>query len=93
MRYKSILLIFILLTSTIPVFCQEETVCNIIEGKVCVMSSKGFYEEGETVVISGKVTAVILDAPVSLQIFFSETLIQIDQVIVAQDGTFTTTLG
>ena len=92
MSYKSILLIFILVTSTITVFGQEETVCEIKEGKVCVMSSKGFYEEGQTVVISGKVSAVILDAPVSLQIFFSETLIQIDQVKVAQDGTFTTTL-
>ncbi len=92
MRYKSILLIFILLTSTIPVFGQEETVCDILEGKVCVTSTKGFYEEGETVVISGKVKAVILQAPVSLQIFFNETLIQIDQITVAQDGTFTTTL-
>jgi len=91
-RYKSILLIFILLTSTIPVFGQEETVCSVTEGKVCVKPSKGFYEEGETVVISGKVKAVILDAPVSLQIFFNETLIQIDQIIVAQDGSFTTTL-
>jgi len=91
-RYKSILLIFILLASTIPVFGQEEAVCEIKEGKVCVISTKGFYEEGETVVISGKVKAVILQAPVSLQIFFNETLIQIDQVTVAQDGTFTTTL-
>jgi len=91
-RYKSILLIFILLASTIPVFGQEETVCEIKEGKVCVVSTKGFYEEGETVVISGKVKAVVLDAPVSLQIFFNETLIQIDQIMIAQDGTFTTTL-
>jgi len=91
-RYKSILLIFILLTSTIPVFGQEETVCDITNEKVCVIPSKGFYEEGQTVVISGKVSAVILNAPVSLQIFFSETLIQIDQIPVAQDGTFTTTL-
>jgi len=90
-RYKSILLIFILLTSTIPVFGQE-TVCDITNEKVCVIPSKGFYEEGQTVVISGKVSAVILNAPVSLQIFFSETLIQIDQIPVAQDGTFTTTL-
>jgi len=91
-RYKSILLIFILLTSTIPVFGQEETVCDITDEKVCVIASKGFYEEGQTVVISGKVKAVILDAPVSLQIFFNEALIQIDQIPVAQDGTFTTTL-
>jgi hypothetical protein len=78
----------------IPVFAQEDNdeACNVVDVLICVDVAEGFYEEGDTVVVSGKVKAVILDSPVSLQIFYGETLVQIDQIAVAQDGTFTTTL-
>ncbi|MEK6944571.1 MAG: PEFG-CTERM sorting domain-containing protein, partial [Thermoproteota archaeon] len=94
MQYKKIHLALIFLSiSSIPVFSQEiEEVCNVVDELICVDVAEGFYEEGDTVVVSGKVRAVILDSPVSLQIFYGETLVQIDQLGVAQDGTFTTTL-
>ena len=95
MQYKKIHLALIFLSiSFIPVFSQEveEETCNVTDELICVDVVEGFYEEGDVVVVSGKVKAVILDSPVSLQIFYGETLIQIDQLGVAQDGTFTTTL-
>ena len=94
MQYKKIHLALIFLSiSFIPVFSQEvEEVCNVVDELICVDVAEGFYEEGDTVVVSGKVRVVILNSPVSLQIFYGETLIQIDQLGVAQDGTFTTTL-
>ena len=94
MQYKKIYFALLFLSiSFIPVFAQEtEEVCNVVDELICVGVSEGFYEEGDTVVVSGKVRVVILDSPVSLQIFYGETLVQIDQISVAQDGTFTTTL-
>jgi len=94
-QYKKIYLALIFLSiSFIPVFAQEaeEEACNVVDELICVDVAEEFYEEGDTVVVSGKVKAVILDSPVSLQIFYRETLVQIDQLGVAQDGTFTTTL-
>jgi len=93
-QYKKIYFALLFLSiSFIPVFAQEtEEVCNVVDELICVGVSEGFYEEGDTVVVSGKVRVVILDSPVSLQIFYGETLVQIDQISVAQDGTFTTTL-
>ena len=95
MQYKKIHLALIFLSiSFIPVFSQEveEETCNVADELICIDVAEGFYEEGDTVVVSGKVRAVILDSPVSLQVFYGETLVQIDQLGVAQDGTFTTTL-
>jgi hypothetical protein len=93
-QYKKIHLALIFLSiSFTPVFSQVgEEICNVVDELLCVDVAEGFYEEGDTVVVSGKVKAVILDSPVSLQIFYGETLVQIDQISVAQDGTFTTTL-
>jgi len=93
-QYKKIYLTLIFLSvSFIPVFSQTtKEACDVIDELICVDVAESFYEEGETVVISGKVRAIVLDTPVSLQIFYGETLVQIDQLGVAQDGTFTTTL-
>ena len=93
MQYKKIYLALIFLSiSFVPVFAQETEECNVVDELICVDVVEDFYEEGDTVVVSGKVRAVILDSPVSLQIFYGETLVQIDQLSVAQDGTFTATL-
>jgi len=92
-QYKKIYLALIFLSiSFVPVFAQETEECNVVDELICVDVVEDFYEEGDTVVVSGKVRAVILDSPVSLQIFYGETLVQIDQLSVAQDGTFTATL-
>lgn len=93
MQYKKAYLALIFLSvSVIPAYSQATKTCDITNVLICVGIAEGFYEEGDTVVISGKVKAVILDTPVSLQMFYGNALIQIDQLSVAQDGTFATTI-
>ena len=72
--------------STLPVFAQTQEV-------ISVGTSESTYEEGETVVISGEVTAIIGETPVTLQIFFENNLIEIAQLSVAQDGSYTHTVN
>ena len=69
----------------LPVFAQEEV--------LSVNTSESTYEEGETVVISGEVTAIIWETPVTIQIFFESNLIEIAQLSVAQDGSYTHTVN
>ena len=54
-------------------------------------TSQNTYEEGDTVVVSGNVTAIIEGAQVSLTIFREGNLVDIAQVEVAQDGKYTST--
>jgi len=51
------------------------------------------YEEGDTIVVSGNVTAIIEGAQVSLTIFREGNLVDIAQIEVAQDGNFATTFN
>ncbi len=57
-----------------------------------VKTSEKSYEEGDTIVISGNVTAIILDEPVTLRILYETTIIDIAQLQISQDGTFTHTI-
>ncbi len=56
-----------------------------------LITSQNSYEEGELVVVSGNVTSILEGSPVSIQILREGNLIDIAQVIVAQDGKFTST--
>jgi len=76
----------IFLVSIDDVFSQNESLI-----KVHVSDSS--FEEGQTVVISGVVTTIIMDAPVTVQIFYQENLIETVQLQVAQDGSFTHTVS
>jgi len=75
----------ILSLSTFSAFAQTNELLSVI-------TSENSYEEGDTIVISGNVTAVILDTPVTLQIFREGNLVEIAQITVAQDGKFTHTI-
>ena len=55
-------------------------------------TSEKSYEEGDTIVISGNVTAIILDEPVTLRILYETSIIDIAQLQISQDGTFTHTV-
>lgn len=57
-----------------------------------VKTSENSYEEGDTIIIFGNVTSIILDTPVTLQIFHEGNLVDIAQITVAQDGKFTHTM-
>ena len=56
-----------------------------------IKTSQNSYEEGELVVVSGNVTTILQGAPVSIQILRGGNLVDISQVLVAQDGKFTST--
>ncbi|MFM8659398.1 MAG: PEFG-CTERM sorting domain-containing protein [Candidatus Nitrosotenuis sp.] len=58
--------------------------------QLCV--AKPFYKQGEAVIISGKVEAFLPNTPLLIQIYKETTLVDIAQVDVAQDGTFTHSL-
>lgn len=59
---------------------------------ITVQTDHTTYEDGNTIVISGQVTAVVPGTPVTIQIFREGNLIDIAQITVAQDGTFTDTI-
>ena len=73
-------------------FCSTALVYAHTESTFTVKTSQAAYDEGETIVVSGNVKAIILDSPVLLQIVHKESYIEIAQLIVAQDGKFTHTI-
>jgi len=76
--------VIILFFFATPSFAQESL--------VSVNVSNNSFEEGETIVISGRVSTIILETPVTIQIFNEGNLIEIRQLVIAQDGSFTTTI-
>ncbi|MFB5630309.1 MAG: PEFG-CTERM sorting domain-containing protein [Nitrosopumilaceae archaeon] len=74
------LVVVSLLFSTVTVNAQSQS--------FSVDTSQKAYEEGERIVVSGQVAAIIADTPVTLQIFHQGNLIDIAQVVVAQDGNY-----
>jgi len=67
-----------------PSFAQEPL--------LSVNVSNNSFEEGEIIVISGKVSTILLDDQVTISIFNEGNLIEIAQLVVAQDGSFTHTI-
>jgi len=59
---------------------------------ISCLTSENSYEEGDTIVVSGNVTTIILDEPVTLRILYESTIIDIAQLKIAQDGSFSHTL-
>jgi len=81
---KVFFFVIILFFFATPSFAQEPL--------ILVNVSNNSFEEGETIVISGKVSTIILKTPVTIQIFNEGNLIEIAQIVVAQDGSFTHTI-
>ncbi len=84
MNSKIFFFVIILFFFTTPSFAQESI--------LSVNVSNDSFEEGDTIVISGKVSIIILETPVTIQIFNEGNLIEIAQIVVAQDGSFTHTI-
>ena len=76
--------IFLLLFSTGVAFAQESL--------ISVKTDDNNYDEGDTIVISGQVTTIIGETPVTLQLFSDGNLIDIAQIRVAQDGSYSHTV-
>jgi len=70
----------------LPAFSQTPAIIK-------VQISDSSFEEGQTIVISGEVATIVTDTPVTVQIFHKENLIEIAQLQVAQDGSFTHTVS
>ncbi len=68
------------------------TTSSFAQVPILVEVSSSSYEEGDIIVISGKVSTIILDYQVTIQIFNEGNLIEIAQLVVAQDGSFTHTI-
>jgi len=75
--------IALLIISTGTVFAQESL--------ISIQTDDNNYDEGDTIVVSGIVNTVIGETPVIIQLFTEGNLVDIAQIIVAQDGTFTKT--
>ncbi len=58
--------------------------------KLCI--AKEFYKQGDAIVISGKVDAVLEKTPIIIQIFYGTNIVNIAQVEVSQDGSYTNTV-
>ena len=77
-------LIVLLIISTGTVFAQESL--------INVQTDDSNYIEGNVVVVSGSVFPVLPNTPVVLQLFMGESLVDIAQITVAQDGNFSHTI-
>jgi predicted secreted protein with PEFG-CTERM motif len=72
--------------STTTVFAEESI--------LSIQTDDNFYDEGDTIAISGNVNIVIGKTPVLIQIIHEESksIIEIAQITIAQDGSFTKTV-
>jgi predicted secreted protein with PEFG-CTERM motif len=59
---------------------------------ISVQTDDSNYDEGDTILISGSVTTIIGETPVTLQLFKDGNMVQVAQFAVAQDGNFSHTI-
>ncbi|NJK77831.1 MAG: PEFG-CTERM sorting domain-containing protein [Nanoarchaeota archaeon] len=69
--------------STLPAFA---------ESLITIKTNSNSYKEGDTVVISGKVTTIIIGTPITMQIFSQGNLVDVAQFNVAEDGSYSYTI-
>ena len=74
--------------------CGPQSAWAQSEQILAVDTSESAYEAGDTVVVHGSVSAVILDTPVLIEVFYTkdgvaQQRVHVAQLHVAQDGSFT----
>ncbi len=77
-------IVALLIISTGTVFAQE----SLID----VQTDNNIYVEGDIIVVSGNISIVIGSTPVTFQLFLEENLVEIAQITVAQDGSYSHTV-
>ena len=77
-------LVVLLIISTGTVFAQESL--------ISVQTDDKRYDEGDTIVISGHVTTIVGSTPATLQLFSDGNLVDIAQITIAQDGSYSHTV-
>lgn len=83
MNYLYVLVLFSILSLFVVNAYAEDC-------KLCI--AKEFYKQGDAIVISGKVDAVLEKTPIIIQIFYGTNIVNIAQVEVSQDGSYTHTV-
>ncbi|MGY5146491.1 MAG: PEFG-CTERM sorting domain-containing protein [Candidatus Nitrosopumilus sp. bin_7KS] len=74
----------LLIISTGTAFAQESL--------ISVQTDDNHYDEGDTIVISGTVTTIVGSTPATLQLFSDGNLVDIAQITIAQDGSYSHTV-
>ena len=59
---------------------------------ISVQTDDNNYDEGDTILISGKISIIVGSTPVTLQLFSQGNLVDIAQITVAQDGSYSHTV-
>ncbi len=78
-------LMALLIISTGTVFAQQSL--------ISVQTDDNHYDEGDIIVVSGNVSIVFADGlPVTFHLFLEESLVDIAQITVAQDGSYSHTV-
>ena len=61
-----------------------------VEDPISVSTSRDIYYENDIIIVFGKVTSILNELPVTIQLYHEENLIAVAQVEIALDGTFAT---
>ena len=61
-----------------------------VEDPISVSTSRDIYYEDDIIIVFGKVTSTVGELPVTIQLYHEDSLIAVDQVEIALDGTFAT---
>jgi len=85
---KSVIIVVIAFVLLVPVssFAQESI------SLISVQTDDNHYDEGDVIVISGNISTIVGETPVTLQLFTEGNLVDIVQTVVAQDGTYSHTV-
>jgi len=83
-------ILVLLLALSMSFIAYERAFAQTESCRICV--DEAFYEQGDTIIISGKVDAVLQNTPMIIQIFFNNNLVDVAQIEIAQDGSFTHTI-
>ena len=61
-----------------------------VEDPISISTSRDIYYEDDIIIVFGKVTSILNELPVTIQLYHEDNLIAVDQVEIALDGTFAT---
>ena len=61
-----------------------------VEDPISVSTSRDIYYEDDIIIVFGKITSILNELPVTIQLYHEDSLIAVDQVEIALDGTFAT---
>ena len=55
---------------------------------ISVQTDNDNYDEGDTIIISGNISTIIGETPITLQLFTNENMVEIAQIAVSRDGNY-----